>query len=196
MKKLGCVTLGLVLWLSTTAAWPQELPQAPIMPPTQRADSQIADRPSSVIPSTANITVEQLYTLINERDRQYQQRFEAQEKAVNAALIAAKEFGAAALSAAKEAVNKADAADEKRFDSVNEFRAQQKDLISTFMSRSEMEARFKSTEASIDRLDQIASTWQGRVEGINWVYVFIGAVGGGLLSLLTFLLKARDSFRK
>lgn len=64
---------------------------------------------------------------------------------------------ALALDASKEAINKADVADEKardrlsddlrnRFENVNEFRAQQKDIINTFMPRAEFDA-FRETYA-------------------------------------------------
>lgn len=72
------------------------------------------------------VSVRELNLIVNERDRQYGQRFDAQEKAV-----------AAALAAAKEAVVKAEAASEKRFDSVNEFRNTLKDQTATFITRGE-----------------------------------------------------------
>ncbi len=80
-----------------------------------------------------------LLVLINERDTQYQQRFEAQEKAVTAA-----------LDAAKEAVAKAETAAEKRFDAVNEFRAQLADQASTFMPRNEYNVQYQSLNEKID----------------------------------------------
>ncbi len=72
------------------------------------------------------LSLSQLKIVIDERDRQYGQRFDAQEKAV-----------AAALAAAKEAVTKAEVAAEKRFDSVNEFRNTLKDQTGTFVTRNE-----------------------------------------------------------
>ena len=63
---------------------------------------------------------------IRASDLRNQQRFEAQEKAVNAA-----------LAAADRAVVKAETAAEKLFDAVNEFRAQLKDQNATFLSRAE-----------------------------------------------------------
>jgi len=47
---------------------------------------------------------------------------------------------AAALSAAKEAVDKAEKADEKRFDAVNAFRGQLSDQAATFVTRTEVRA--------------------------------------------------------
>src|SRR5688572_26741026 len=55
----------------------------------------------------------------------------------------------AALAAAKEAVNKAELAAEKRFESVNEFRAQTKDLQSSYMPRAEFDIAMKNVEEKI-----------------------------------------------
>jgi len=63
-----------------------------------------------------------LKELLAAADRRYEQRFDAQEKAVQAALNAAK----------------AEQASEKRLDSVNEFRAQLRDQAGTFVTRSEL----------------------------------------------------------
>lgn len=83
------------------------------------------------------MSIEEWRILLDERDRRYTERFDAQEKATDAALAAQKEAIAAALNAAQTAVTKAEVASEKRFDSVNEFRAQQGDLIRTFVQRRE-----------------------------------------------------------
>lgn len=56
-----------------------------------------------------------------------EQRFKAQEQAV-----------AFALQASEKATTKADTANEKRFDGVNEFRSQLKDQAGTFLTRNEL----------------------------------------------------------
>jgi len=93
-------------------------------------------------------------------------------------LANAKEQTAAALAAAKEAVTKAEISNEKHFESVNEFRGQQKDMIATLVPRGEADVRFKSIE---DRLAAIAAnqnTGKGRWEGANWLWgVLIGVLG-------------------
>jgi len=60
--------------------------------------------------------------VLEERDIQYQQRFDAQEKAV-----------IAALAAADRANTKAELAADKRFDAVNEFRQTLTDQTATFI---------------------------------------------------------------
>jgi hypothetical protein len=59
-----------------------------------------------------------LKALLDSYDLRYQQRFDAQQEALVAALNAQKEAVAAALMAADRAVAKAELANDKRFDSV------------------------------------------------------------------------------
>lgn len=66
----------------------------------------------------------------------HDQRFADQDKAVTAA-----------LQAAKEATTKAERAAERRFESVNEFRQQLSDQAAHFMPRAEAEQRIKTLES-------------------------------------------------
>lgn len=76
-----------------------------------------------------------------ESDLRYQQRYDSQQRAITDALAAAEKAVAAALANADRAVNKAEVAAEKRFESVNEFRAQLTDQTATLMSRAEADAK-------------------------------------------------------
>lgn len=82
-----------------------------------------------------------LLQIISDHDKQYQQRFEAQEKALTAA-----------LTSAKEAVDKANIASEKRFDSVNEFRNTLADQQRTLLPRTEYSVQHQSLADSIAQL--------------------------------------------
>ena len=79
-----------------------------------------------------------------------QAAFEAQREAVTTAFLAQKEAVNAALAAADRAVSKAELASEKRFESVNEFRATLSDQQRTLFPRAEAEAIFKSLEAKLE----------------------------------------------
>lgn len=116
--------------------------------------------------------------ILAEKDAAYAQRFEAQEKAVEAALIAQ-----------KEAVQKAETAAEKRFDSVNEFRAQLSDQATTFMPRREAESSMramtekyeqlaKTNADNIDALERRQDRNEGRSSGLGagWGYL-VGGIG-------------------
>ncbi len=94
--------------------------------------------------------------LMAEHSKRYDLRFESAEKAVSQA-----------LTAAKEAVAKAETASEKRFDSVNEFRNTLKDQQSTLMPRIEADNRFKAVEEKIDALKGSSAA------GANWLWGLI-----------------------
>lgn len=89
-------------------------------------------------------------------------RFDAQEKAVNAA-----------LAASDRAVNKAEMASEKRFDSVNEFRAALADSARLLMPRAESE---QAVKVLADKLSTIESRLnsrddRGTGESQGWVKI-------------------------
>lgn len=84
----------------------------------------------------------------------------------------------AALQAAKEAVIKAETATEKRFESVNEFRAQLADQSNTLMPRAEYTVQHKALEDRVSDLTDRINKTEGKSSGVNssWGYL-IGAVG-------------------
>lgn len=148
----------------------------------------------SHVPVTG-LTTETLYALVSAQvdsvkalmeanDLRYSQRFDAQQKALQDALVGAKENVAAALAAAKEAVVKAEMAADKRFESVNEFRQTLSDQATTFMPRMESNARLDAMSEKIALLQSSKDNIAGHGAGVSgvWAMVF-GAVG-----LLTGLL--------
>lgn len=104
---------------------------------------------------------EEQHAVMEEKNTRYQQRFEAQTKALDAAFLAQQTAVQAALAAAEKgvqtammasekAVTKAETAAEKRFDAIAEFRAAFSDLVNQQMPRKEAETRL---DAIIDKLD-------------------------------------------
>lgn len=100
-----------------------------------------------------------------EHDKRYEQRFQGQENNVGLALSRVdKEFHEhiqqvrtetqAALEAAEKAIAKAETATDKRFESVNEFRAQLADQAGRFMPRDESINRHDATADKISDLDR------------------------------------------
>jgi hypothetical protein len=79
------------------------------------------DRPQEWTVATLH---EFMLKLHEEQDKRYEQRFEAQEKAV-----------AAALASAREAVLKAEQANDKRFDSTNEWRRTVSDMLAAIQGK-------------------------------------------------------------
>jgi len=105
--------------------------------------------------------------LLAEMDLRYQQRFDAQTRALDAALLAAEKAVQTALTAAEKAVTKAEVAAEKRFDAVNEFRGAYQDIIAQQMPRVEAEQRLNALAEKIDDLKAIASSAAGRSGGFD-----------------------------
>lgn len=66
-------------------------------------------------------------------------------------ITAVKENAVLALTASEKAVQKAEVAADKRFDAVNEFRAQLSDQAGLFMPRAEYDARHQALEALVVR---------------------------------------------
>ena len=113
--------------------------------------------------------LEAVFTLINERDKNYNQRFDNVVEATKSA-----------LAAADRAVNKAEMATEKRFEGVNEFRNTLSDQQRTFISRTELDVMFESINDKIDLLETNSISKQsqgvGLKEGWGWAVGLIGIV--------------------
>lgn len=105
-------------------------------------------------------------------------RFEAQEKAVAAALAAQEKAVTAALNAADRAVAKAEAASERRFESINEFRGALADSARLLMPRSESEQNFRAMTEKIDDVIKRVNARDDRSRGLGqgWA-ILIAAVG-------------------
>lgn len=144
-------------------------------------------------PALANDELSELRAIIAERDRQYSQRFEAQEKAVAAALAAQEKATAAAFSAASTAVSKAELANEKRLDSVNEFRGQLKDQASLLATRSEVATQLRALSDKIDGATSSINEMRSRWDGASMLWTVIAAaLGLGLGLLVAGLAWARS----
>jgi hypothetical protein len=115
---------------------------------------------------------------MSEKDVRDQQRFDAQQLALRDALLAQEKAVSAALLAAQEAVSKAETAAEKRFDAVNEFRAQLADQAATLMPRSEATVVFDGQNEKISALEKRVNQGTGRAEGLTqYIGWLIGAAG-------------------
>jgi hypothetical protein len=108
--------------------------------------------------------------------RRVDDRFMSQEKAV-----------AAALAAAKEAVAKAETATEKRFESVNEFRGALNDSSRLLMPRTEAEMAMAEIRRSVADLDGRIKAKEDRGRGMNQGWVILVA-GIGLISSIISLV--------
>lgn len=106
--------------------------------------------------------------ILEETNRRNEERFRAQETAINAALLAQKTAIDAALAAADRAVTKAEVAAEKRFESQNEFRGQLKDQQANFVTRAELasiEKRFDEKIVALERENDNLRKSRSLIEG-------------------------------
>lgn len=104
---------------------------------------------------------------------------------------AAKEALAANMASQEKAVTKAEMATEKRFEGVNEFRAQLSDQASRFMPRTEAEAWSSSNADKISSLASRMDRLEGRSGGIaaGWgVIVSVVVVATGILGAIMVLI--------
>jgi small-conductance mechanosensitive channel len=121
-------------------------------------------------------TLKEHFDAINTaKDARQEQRFKDSQMAVEAA-----------LNAAKEAVAKAEAASEKRFESVNEFRAQMGDQQRTLMPRSEAELRMSGIETHLTELSRIISGRNAEQKGSREVWGYVVGVAGILIAVATY----------
>jgi hypothetical protein len=120
-------------------------------------------------------------TLKEHYDTLLSERKEAQQRAIDSALLAAKELNAQALQAANERFAAFVAATDKRFESVNEFRGTLSDQATTLLPRAEYES---------NRRNETTDGFAGRAGGKQTLAV-IASIGFGLLGLgfgvVTFL---------
>lgn len=152
--------------------------------------TELLDRSVNLFPTDVEKAVGALKELTFEKvsgaDIRYQQRFEAQERAVTIALQAVdKEFHEhltqvrsetkAALDASEKAIEKAEIATQKaiekaesatdtRFAAVNEFRAQLADQTATFMLRREAEQRIGQVD---DKLGTFQTSFIQQINGMS-----------------------------
>lgn len=94
--------------------------------------------------------LEAIRELMDERDRRYGERFDAQEKATVAALSAQDKQTISTFMASEKAISKAEQAQTAYNERSNEFRQALDDQAKMMMSRSETETRFNAQEEKIE----------------------------------------------
>ncbi len=86
-----------------------------------------------------------------------------------------------ALSAAKEAVTKAEASDEKRFALLNEFRAQQADEATKYAPTTLVQQKFDEMFGRLARNESAVSILQGRALAMGAFGTLFGGIVGALI---------------
>lgn len=101
---------------------------------------------------------------------------------------AAKEGVSAAMAASEKAVLKAETANEKRFDSVNEFRQQLKDQQDTFAVKSETNLRFEGVEKRLDLMTNREERSSGKSSGMMLALIGIAWIITTAIALAALFL--------
>jgi hypothetical protein len=122
--------------------------------------------------------LEVLHTLIDANDKNYNQRFDNNTEATKAA-----------LAAADRATSKAEAAAEKRFEGVNEFRGQLSDQARTLMPRQEVEIVNKGISDRLDKLEEKVISGEGRGIGVGQGIAYIVGILGLTFGIISMFAK-------
>lgn len=134
--------------------------------------------------------LDHIKVLLDERDKRWECRQDAHEKADLAAQAAQERAIDIAGKANVDAVAKAFAVLDRRFDAVNEFRGMLEDREGSYAKADVVEAEFRSLRASIERLNDALTLGTGRGIGVQqaWGYlagaVAMTAAVSGMIMLL------------
>lgn len=139
------------------------------MTESERNDVEIAE---------LRANLKSLREIVDERDRRYEDRFKATDDRTGLA-----------LTSSEKAVQKAEIATEKRFDSVNEFRGQLKDQAATLLPRSEADVKFNGFTKEIEELKKSMLTSQGRTSGFNASWGIAVSVALLAIALIGLILR-------
>lgn len=150
---------------------------------------------------------EQIKITMDERDRRYEERFTASDRAVSAALAAQEKSTSAAFAASEKAIVKAEIAQTAYNERSNEFRQALDDQARMQLSRTEANSRFISIEEKIEdvknRLNELDKS-RSRVHGVETteerdqarLLIYIGLVASILFSTSGLALGVLTYFRK
>lgn len=139
----------------------------------------------------------ELSLLMAANDKRYEERFQASQRALDAALLAQKDAMTAALVAQKEAVEKAERATEKRFESVNEFRGTLDQQQRTLIPRSEVQEIRNGFQSELNNLTKLID--ELKVKESNRSFERRGVQGGwgyavGAIGLILAVLSLASRF--
>jgi hypothetical protein len=133
--------------------------------------------PRRLIPRGGVSLLEHILALLAEMDLRYQQRFDAQNTALDAARLAAKEGVTTALTAAEKAVTKAEIATENRLTLLNELRAG----VATREQLDAIALRVEDLKARVDR-------FEGKSSGASLSWAMMLGAGGLILTLISVVV--------
>ena len=137
----------------------------------------------------------EVHALLRGIDEKFTLLLENAEKLNETRFLSSKEAVAFALTSSEKAILKAEAAADKRFESVNEFRAALSDQSNTFMTRTEYHTQHASLAEKVDRAiatlsatDKLVGELRERGACRNDVWAILVSVVGMGVSLATLAI--------
>ncbi len=150
-------------------------------------------------PGKSDWTLRTLFDFFQHRmddaDRRYEQRFQAQQEALQVGFTAQEKAVSAALQSADRAVNKAELAAEKRFEAGNEFRESLSDQSKTLLPRAEYQVQHTALAERLTRLETMLATMAGgtrQLEMTGTKVMWVVGLGVAVLLALASLLWPRN----
>lgn len=127
------------------------------------SSAMVQEQPSSpVIIADDKLSATDVLSLLKEYDRRYEQRFRDLELIVNEK-----------FTSAEKAIDIANEANEKRFESINEFCGQLKDQANTLMSRTESVSKYDGLASDIATLRLQVISNEARADEAKWLFGII-----------------------
>jgi hypothetical protein len=136
-------------------------PERPPTPPIERAHD-VTRWNTATLKEFIQNELHGFASLMAERDRRYNERFDAQEKAVSAALAAAEKAVTAAFDAANTATQRADEAQTTHNLATNQYREQLREQAATLTPREVFERAISRIESDIGDLRKFVNQSTGR----------------------------------
>lgn len=124
-----------------------------------------------------------LREIIEANDKRYTERFQGLIDTFAQAIAAVKEAVTTALATAERANTKAENANDKRFEGVNEFRNSLSDQSRLLMPRLEVEALFRGLKEDIGKLEKSQQSTAGRSSGVRDSWAVLAAIAALLISI-------------
>lgn len=206
--KLGPITLGLVLWLSATAAWPQVTPTSSEMsqPPPRFQETEFARQrglsPSQTVtpvPDPTVLTTQQLNREIASITEQFKIRLDAMDKAI--VLLQDLANRAPTVAVVNQMLTDLEKLVDEKFagrDKALSAALDAQKLSVTDQNKANSEAALKTENffnKEIDglkqRIDEVRSQQQeaaGQREGATWIWGLLGGLITGLIGIFGILI--------
>lgn len=127
---------------------------------------------------------------IEDLDKRLTQRMDSYDREFHEHIVAVVRENQLALEAADKAITKSEAAAEKRFDNVNEFRQSLSDQTATFIARREFEASNKSINDKLGLVTDRINTDDGRTNGIDKSGATFMSIAAIIVSIISVLILA------